>query len=96
MRPISAEISTSSNFSDSTTCVSYATVSGANISKVIKPLLGKRAPTLTALYLKIVTTARLCILPRPRGHKTFFMLNSTEHEIFLLINVKILTLMSGK
>ena len=38
----------------------------------------------------------------PRGYKTFFMLNSTEHEIFLLINVKmptiigILTFMSGK
>ena len=37
-----------------------------------------------------------------RGYKTFFMLNSTEHEIFLLINVKmptivgILTFMSGK
>ena len=24
----------------------------------------------------------------PRGYKTFFMLNSTEHEIFLLIYVK--------
>ena len=39
---------------------------------------------------------------RPRGYKTFFMLNSTEYEIFLLINVKmstivgILTFMSGK
>ena len=39
----------------------------------------------------------------PRGYKIFlFMLNSTEHEIFLLINVKmpttvgILTFMSGK
>ena len=38
----------------------------------------------------------------PRGYNTFFMLNSTEHEIFLLINVKmptivgILTFMSGK
>ena len=38
----------------------------------------------------------------PRDYKTFFMLNSTEHEIFLLINVKmpaivgILTFMSGK
>ena len=38
-----------------------------------------------------------------RGYKTFFMLNSTEHEIFFqLINVKmptvvgILTCMSGK
>ena len=39
---------------------------------------------------------------RPGGYKTFFMLNSTEHEFFLLINVKmptiagILTFMSGK
>ena len=39
---------------------------------------------------------------RPRGYKTFFMLNSAEHEIFLLINVKmpttvgILTFMSKK
>ena len=37
----------------------------------------------------------------PQGYKTFFMLNSTEHEIFLLINVKmpttvgILTFLSG-
>ena len=37
-----------------------------------------------------------------RGYKTFFMLNWTEHEIFLLINVKlptivgILTFMCGK
>ena len=36
----------------------------------------------------------------PRGYKTFFMLSATEHEIFLLINVKmpmivgILTFMS--
>ena len=42
-------------------------------------------------------------MARPRGYKTFFMLNSTEHKIFLaLINVKlptivgILTFMSGK
>ena len=28
----------------------------------------------------------------PRGYKTFFMLNSTEHEFFLLINVKMLTI----
>ena len=40
-------------------------------------------------------------LTRPRGYKTFFMLNSTEHGICLLINVKmlivgILTLVSGK
>ena len=38
----------------------------------------------------------------PRGYTTFFMLNSIEHEIFLLINVKmptvvgILTFMSRK
>ena len=38
----------------------------------------------------------------PRGYKTFFMLNSTEHEIFQLISFKmpttvgILTFMSGK
>ena len=39
----------------------------------------------------------------PRGYKTFFMLNSTEHKIFLLINVKmqtttvgILTFLRGK
>ena len=38
----------------------------------------------------------------PRGYKTFFMLNSTEHEFFLLINVKmptivgILTFINGK
>ena len=31
--------------------------------------------------------------PRPRGYKTFVMLNSTEHEIF---PVGILTSMSGK
>ena len=37
-----------------------------------------------------------------RGYKTFLMLNSVEHEIFLLINVKIptnvgiLVFMSGK
>ena len=41
-------------------------------------------------------------LIRPRGYKTFFVLNSTEHGIFLLINVKmpstvgILTFMSRK
>ena len=28
---------------------------------------------------------------RPRGYQTFFMLNSTEHEFFLLINVKMPT-----
>ena len=28
------------------------------------------------------TTACLALLTRPRGYKTFFMLNSTEHEIF--------------
>ena len=39
---------------------------------------------------------------RPRGYKTFFMLNSTEHEIFPAHNVKmptivgILTFMSGE
>ena len=38
---------------------------------------------------------------RARGYKTFFMLNSTEHDFFLLINAKIqqllhLTFMSGK
>ena len=39
---------------------------------------------------------------RPRGYKTFFMLNSAEHEFFLVINVKmptmvgILTFMSRK
>ena len=27
---------------------------------------------------------------RPQGYKTFFMLNSAEHEIFLLINLKLL------
>ena len=38
----------------------------------------------------------------PRGYQTFFMLNSFKHEFFLLINVKmptivgILTVMSGK
>ena len=32
----------------------------------------------------------------PRGYKTFFMLNSTEHKIFLLIIVGILTFMSKK
>ena len=41
-------------------------------------------------------------MPWPRGCKTFFMLNSIEHEFFLLINVKmptivgILTCMSGE
>ena len=29
---------------------------------------------------------------RPRGSKIFFMLNSIEHEIFLLINVKMTTI----
>ena len=33
--------------------------------------------------------------PRARGYKTFFMLNSAKHEIFLLI-VGILTLLAGK
>ena len=39
---------------------------------------------------------------RPRGYKTLFMLNSAEHDFFLLINVKmptivgILTFMSTK
>ena len=28
----------------------------------------------------------------PRGYKTFFLLNSTEHEIFLPINVKMPTI----
>ena len=32
-----------------------------------------------------------CIVIRPRGHKTFFMLNSTEHEIILLFNVKMIS-----
>ena len=40
--------------------------------------------------------------PLARGYKTFFMLNSTEHEIFPPINVKmptivgILTFMGGE
>ena len=47
----------------------------------------------------------LCLRPyhtRPRGYKTFFVLNSAEYEFFLLINVEmptivgILTFMSGK
>ena len=29
---------------------------------------------------------------RPRGYKTFFMLNSAVHDFFLLINVKIPTI----
>ena len=50
----------------------------------------------------VVVSLLIIKLARPRGYKTFFMLNSTEHEIFLLINVKmpinvlILTFMSGK
>ena len=42
------------------------------------------------------------VVSRSRGYKTFFMLNSTEYEIFLLINDKMptivgmLTFMSGK
>ena len=32
--------------------------------------------------------------PEPRGYKTFFMLNSTEHEIYMLANVGILTFLS--
>ena len=27
----------------------------------------------------------------PRGYQTFFMLNSSEHDFFLLINVEMLT-----
>ena len=30
--------------------------------------------------------------PRPQGYKTFSMLNSAEHKIILLINVKLLTI----
>ena len=29
---------------------------------------------------------------RPRGYKTFFMLNSAEHEIVLLIDIKLLNI----
>ena len=29
--------------------------------------------------------------PRPRGYKTFFMLNSTDRDILLLIKAKLLT-----
>ena len=28
----------------------------------------------------------------PQGYKTFFMLNSAEHEMFMLINLKLLTM----
>ena len=32
---------------------------------------------------------------RPRGYKTFFMLNSAEHKFILLINVKMPTIADG-
>ena len=35
----------------------------------------------------------LTLLNWPRGYKTFFMLNSTEHEFFLFINVKMPTIL---
>ena len=33
--------------------------------------------------------------PWPWGYKTFFMLNSAEHEIFLLINVEMPTVVGS-
>ena len=38
-------------------------------------------------YVSIKSTAK----PRPRGYKTFFMLDSIEHEISMLIKTKIPT-----
>ena len=52
--------------------------------------------------LSKTATSQLKIANWLRGYKPFFMLNSTEHDFFLLINVKmptivgILTCMSGK
>ena len=39
--------------------------------------------------MALLTNQTLNMLYRPRGHKTLFMLNLTEHEIQLPINTKI-------
>ena len=36
----------------------------------------------TQFLLRVITWGISCFLSWPRGYKTFFMLNSTEHEIF--------------
>ena len=42
---------------------------------------------------KTSTSSRILrVQTRPRGYKTFFMLNSVEHEFFLLKNVKMPTI----
>ena len=56
------------------------------------------------LLLKIITTWAFKLCKRflgflksliwPRGYKTFFVLNSVEHEIFLLIIVKMPTVVA--
>ena len=33
-------------------------------------------------YENLLTVLKTILMPRPRGYKTFFMLNSAEHEIF--------------
>ena len=54
------------------------------------------------LAFRLRQQTRKVIITRPRGYTTFFMLYSVEHEFFLLINVKmptvvgILTFMSRK
>ena len=51
------------------------------------------------LYLQLVKERGMVVFLlflhchcRPRGYKTFFMLNSAEHEICMLINLKLLTI----
>ena len=43
-------------------------------------------------YVQFKSVKTCCSQSRPRGDKTFFILNSIEHDFFLLINVKMPTI----
>ena len=70
---------------------------------IINYVCQENAPRIGELYLwgmdallEETTLSDCCSIPSeigPRGNKTFFMLNSTEHEnFFMLINLKLLTM----
>ena len=68
----------------------------------IKVILWKMSIIINILDIGTGRSATSTKHGQARAYKTFFMLNSIEHEIFLLLNVKmptvvgILTFMSGK
>ena len=43
-------------------------------------------------FVQILTNKKQLRHTRPQGYKTFFVLNSTEHEIFPALNVKMPTI----